>query len=158
MDSIKSFTAIDFETAHGARNTICQVGLVRVENGEITHKLDILVQPPGNNYFWRNTQIHGIRPDHTVNSPTFNRVWNQIERFIGNQHVVAHNMAFDNSCLQQTLSYYGLRPPRFQRHCTYQIYGSGLEACCVKYNIQLNHHNALSDALACAALFMRHHK
>jgi DNA polymerase-3 subunit epsilon len=158
MDPINSFTAIDFETAQGARNTICQIGLVRVENGTIIHKLDILVQPPGNNYFWRNTQIHGIRPEHTLNSQTFGVLWSQIEPFIGGKHVVAHNMAFDNSCLSQTLNYYGLKPPQFQKYCTYQIYGNSLRACCDKYGIALNHHNALSDALACAELFIRHHK
>lgn len=31
-----NFTAIDFETAQGARWSICQVGIVRVENDEIT--------------------------------------------------------------------------------------------------------------------------
>ncbi len=37
-----SFTAIDFETAHGKRWSICQVGLVRVENSIITDQLSIL--------------------------------------------------------------------------------------------------------------------
>ena len=33
-----SFTAIDFETAQGKRWSICQVGLVRVENQIITEQ------------------------------------------------------------------------------------------------------------------------
>lgn len=36
----KTFTAIDFETAHGKRWSICQVGLVRVENGLITKDIE----------------------------------------------------------------------------------------------------------------------
>ncbi len=40
-----SFTAIDFETAQGKRWSICQVGLMRVENGVITEQLSLLVQP-----------------------------------------------------------------------------------------------------------------
>lgn len=47
---INSFTAIDFETAQPYRWSICQVGLIRVENGEIVKQLDVLVQPPGNYY------------------------------------------------------------------------------------------------------------
>jgi DNA polymerase III subunit epsilon len=38
---ITHFTAIDFETEQGKPNSICQVGLVRVENGIITHKLNL---------------------------------------------------------------------------------------------------------------------
>ena len=35
-----SFTAIDFETAQGYRWSICQVGLVRYENGIITNEVE----------------------------------------------------------------------------------------------------------------------
>ena len=45
---MESFTAIDFETAQGYRWSICQVGLVHVENGIITKEINILVQPPNN--------------------------------------------------------------------------------------------------------------
>jgi len=45
-----SYTSIDFETAQGKRWSICQVGLVRVENQFITEQLSILVQPPDNYY------------------------------------------------------------------------------------------------------------
>lgn len=33
-----TFTAIDFETAQGKRWSICQVGLVRIENGIIKNQ------------------------------------------------------------------------------------------------------------------------
>jgi DNA polymerase III subunit epsilon len=46
-----SYTAIDFETAQGKRWSICQVGLVRVENQIFTDQLSILVQPL-DNYYW----------------------------------------------------------------------------------------------------------
>lgn len=55
-----NFTAIDFETAHGKRWSICQIGLIRVENGEIKNAFSKLVQPPGNYYWQRFTEIHGI--------------------------------------------------------------------------------------------------
>ncbi len=100
------FTAIDFETAHGKRWSICQVGLVRVENGIIMGQLSVLVHPP-NNFYWDHfIDIHGITPGQTANAPTFNKVWQQIEPFIKNQNVVAHNgFSFDFNCLKQTLEY-----------------------------------------------------
>ena len=60
---MNSFTAIDFETAHPKRWSICQVGLVRVENGVITNELSIMVQPPDNFYWDRFIDIHGITPN-----------------------------------------------------------------------------------------------
>jgi DNA polymerase-3 subunit epsilon len=151
---LNSYTAIDFETAQGKRWSICQVGLVRVENQIIKEQLSILVQPP-DNYYWNNfIDIHGISSEQTADAPTFDKIWHQIEPLIKNQNVVAHNgFGFDFHCLRQTLAYYSIPTPAFTGHCTYRIYGEGLAKLCRKYNIQLKHHDALSDARACAELF-----
>jgi DNA polymerase-3 subunit epsilon len=136
-----NFTAIDFETAHGKRWSICQVGLVRVENGITIEQFSVLVQPP-NNFYWDNfIDIHGITPDKTENVQTFDEVWHQMEPFIKNQNVVAHN------------GYYEIEPPKYTGYCTYRIFGENLASLCQKYRIPLNHHDALSDALACAELY-----
>lgn len=149
-----SYTAIDFETAHGKRWSICQVGLVRVENQIITAQLSILVQPPDNYYWDRFIDIHGITPQHTAAAPSFDVVWQQIEPFIKNQNVVAHNgFGFDFPCLKQTLEYYDIATPEFIGHCTYRIFKDNLASLCGKHQIMLNHHDALSDAKACAALY-----
>lgn len=152
---MNSFTAIDFETAQGYRWSICQVGLVRVENGKIVEEINLLVQPP-NNYYWeRFTDIHGISASDTRNSPTFDKVWHQIEPFITNQNVVAHNgLSFDFPVLSETLGYYGMQAPHYEKHCTYRMFKDNLASLCKIHGIALNHHDALSDARACAELFM----
>jgi DNA polymerase III subunit epsilon len=150
-----TFTAIDFETAHPKRWSICQVGLVHVANGVIKHKTSLLVQPP-DNFIWPSfTRIHGITPQQTAVAPTFDKIWELIKPFISNQQVVAHNAAFDFGCLAKTLDYYGIELPEFGKNCTYKLYGEGLAKLCKKYRIPLNHHDALSDALACAELYGR---
>lgn len=150
-----TFTTIDFETAHGKRWSICQVGLVRVEHGLITNELSIIVQPP-NNYFWNSfIDIHGITPQLTANAPTFDQVWPVIEPFIKDQAIVAHNgIFFDFPVLKQTLEYYGIQVPDYEKHCTYQIYRKGLALLCQLNDISLSHHDALSDARACAELYL----
>lgn len=150
------FTAIDFETAQGYRWSICQVGLVRVVRGEIVAKLELLVHPPLNYYWEQFTSIHGICASQTRHAPTFELVWPTIKPFIENQHVVAHNSRFDFACLKQSLEFYNLEYPEFLGSCTYQIYAKSLRALSVEYGIALDHHHALSDALACADLFQRH--
>jgi DNA polymerase III subunit epsilon len=154
-----SFTAIDFETAHGKRWSICQVGLVRVENGITKEQISILVQPP-NNFYWNTfIGIHDITPIKTEKSETFDRVWQKIAPFIVNQNVVAHNgFSFDFQCLNQTLDYYEIARPQYQGHCTYKIFREGLALLCKRYQISLNHHDALSDAMACAKLYQIHLK
>jgi len=149
-----NYTAIDFETAQGKRNSICQVGLVRVENQKVIEKLSILVRPPDNYYFYHNTKIHGLTSINTQNSPNFDVVWKQIEPFIKNQHVVAHNgFGFDFPVLNVTLAHYGIHTPEYEKHCTLKIFKKKLNLLCQEYRIPLNHHDALSDAMACAKLF-----
>ena len=154
-----NFTAIDFETAHGKRWSICQVGAVRIENGQVKEKIAVLVQPPNNFYWDRFIGIHGITPEQTATAPTFDMVWQQIKPFIENQHLVAHNgFSFDFHCLQQVLEYYQIAPQKFTGHCTYRIFGDNLASLCRQYKIPLNHHDALSDAMACAELYKIHLK
>jgi DNA polymerase-3 subunit epsilon len=154
---MNSFTAIDFETAQGYRWSICQVGLVKVVNGIIAEELNILVQPP-NNYYWdRFIEIHGITPAQTKHAPTFDKVWHKIAPYIDDQIVVAHNgMSFDFPVLSRTLEYYGIPEPVYEKRCTYRIYKKGLATLCCDYEIELNHHDALSDARACAELYLRY--
>ena len=154
---MKSFTAIDFETAQGSRTSICQVGLVRVENGIITKEINLLVQPPYNYYWSRFTAIHGISAKDTINAPTFCQFWHQIAPFIENQNVVAHSgFGFDFPVLSKTLEYYGMSTPAYNKFCTYKIYKTNLANLCRRFEIELNHHDALSDARACGELFKKH--
>jgi DNA polymerase-3 subunit epsilon len=151
-----TFTAIDFETAQPARSSICQVGLVRVERGEVVRELSLLVQPPENAYSYWNTNVHGLTEVDTRQSPFFDVVWPEIRDFIEGRTLVAHNGAFDFSCLRKTLDFYGMAEPAYEPQCTYKLYKKKLNVLCDEYGIELNHHNALSDALACAELYLRH--
>ncbi len=131
-----TFTALDFETASGYRNSICQVGLVRMENGILVKEINILVQPPDNYYWSRFTDIHGITAKDTANALTFAQVWCQIAPYIENQNVIAHNgFGFDFPVLAKTLEYYNLQTPNYNKFCTYRIYKSNLANLCKQHNI-----------------------
>lgn len=159
-----NFTAIDFETATGYRHSACAVGIVTVENGEITDQYSTLIRPPGNEYWPVNIGVHGIRPKDTVKTPTFAELYPEIHKRLIGKTVVAHNESFDRSVLKNTMAYYELDyadlalPARWE--CTVKIYRAKgfhpckLSDCCRHLGIQLNHHEALSDALACAKLYL----
>jgi DNA polymerase-3 subunit epsilon len=160
-----NFTAIDFETATNHASP-CAVGIVTVENGIIMDEYYSLIQPPGNRYNWYTIQVHGISPQDTKDAPIFSEVYPEIKKRLQNKIVVAHNAAFDRSVLQKTMFANNLDYSELNIsdnwHCTMQMcrasskYPSGrLNECCSVEDIELNHHEALSDARACAELFLR---
>jgi DNA polymerase-3 subunit epsilon len=159
-----NFTAIDFETATSFRNSACAVGLVVVENGIIVEEFSALIKPPNNEYNWHNVQVHGITERDTLNSPVFAEVFPEIKKRLFGRTIVAHNESFDRSVLRKTMEHHKLSYSELKIaekwECTMRIYKSKgyvpykLDACCAKHRIQLDHHDALSDARACAKLFM----
>lgn len=158
-----NFTAIDFETATGYRNSACAVGIVTVENGEIVEQYSTLIRPPENYYWGINIDIHGIRPADTAHVSDFAGLYPEIHRRLVGRTLVAHNASFDRDVLQKTMSHHQLDYDDLQVagwECTCNIYKAkgfrpaNLAACCERLGIELNHHEALSDALACAKLYL----
>ena len=159
-----NFTAIDFETATPYHNSACALGIVTVENGEIVDTYVSLIQPPENKIWRRFTEIHGISWRDTLNTPTFAELYPELRKRLAGRTLVAHNISFDRDVLQQTMKCHGidysdLQIPNWE--CTLEIYRkkgfkpADLATCCNRLGIELNHHEALSDALACAKLFLR---
>lgn len=160
-----SFTAIDFELATADYNSICAVGVVRVDDGVITEEFFSLVKPPNNKYMWQTTRVHGIKPKDTAESPTFDVLYNDLAPFLKGREMVAHNEKFDRSVLKETMKLYGLRYEELdisdQWLCTsvlYQQLGfarTKLNVCCKIMGIPLKHHDPLSDARATAMLYLQ---
>lgn len=155
-----TFADIDFETATANRNSACAIGLVVVENWKIVDSGTWLIQPPENRYDAFNTLIHGLRAIDTVGEPTFAGVWPEVERRIGGRLVVAHNTAFDLSVLQRSAAYTGCSVDDMRFICTYRLakqtwperWSYKLNDLAEDFGIDLDHHNALSDAAASGEL------
>jgi DNA polymerase-3 subunit epsilon len=159
-NGVLDFTAIDFETGSGYRNSVCSVGLVKVVGGVVMESYSSLIKPPNN--FIRDdfTDIHGITPSATEHAPSFAESYPHWKHFVENQTLVAHNMQFDYSCLTSCLKDFCHKDMSFKTYCTMKIWRGAFEnaqlsTCCEKTGIELvNHHNALADAEACAQLFI----
>lgn len=157
-----NFIAIDFETATGYHP--CSVGIVTVENGIIVDEYVTLIKPPNNEYNPFTIRVHGIYPKDTINSKSFFQVYPEIEKRLKNRVVVAHNESFDRNVLMKSMLLHGLNYEDLniaaKWECTVKIYKSKgikptkLSDCCREMKIQLNHHEALSDARACAKLYL----
>lgn len=149
-----NFIAIDFETALSSKHP-CQIGIVVVKNGTITERISHYIQPPNNKYFHGCIKIHGITPAKTKDQPLFPEVWKEIKHYFDVNVIVAHNLSFDLRVLYHILDLYNLDYPKFiGENCTYEITGYNLSDACKINSIPLDHHEALSDAEACAKLFL----
>ena len=63
------FAAIDFETANGKRSSICSVGIVLVERGQIVDSIYQLIRPYPDYYTHWTTEVHGLTKRDTADAP-----------------------------------------------------------------------------------------
>lgn len=155
------FVAIDFETADYGRDSACAVGLVRVEERRIVERVHRLIRPPRETFAF--TGIHGIRWADVKDEPSFRTVWLEVAPILeGVDFLAAHYAPFDRSVLRQCCEAGGLEPPGLEFRCscrlakaTWRLRRGSLDHVCGYLGIPLEHHQALSDAQACAEIILR---
>ena len=161
-------TAIDFETANSFRTSACAIGMCvyDLEADTIVDTFYSLIKPYP--YFVHdvNKSIHGIGIEQLELAPTFGELWPKIKGFISGK-LVAHNASFDISCLIQALEHYSIDYQEFECYCTLNLSREVLTFENSGFNHtlpnvakvlgleEINHHNALDDAIACAKIFSR---
>ena len=154
---MQDFAAIDFETANNERSSVCSVGVVIVRDGEIVDKFYSLIKPEPEYYNYWYSRVHGLCADDTANAPIFPEVWAQIDPKIAGLPLVAHNKAFDESCLKALFRVYQMDYPDYPFLCTYvesrKVWPGGshsLDVIAARFGYDLsNHYHALVDAEAC---------
>lgn len=158
------FVAIDFETADNGPDSACAVGLVVVEKMRIVESHYSLLKPPRRRF--RYSGIHGITWAQVVDAPTFPEHWPKLASLIrGAEFLAAHNAPFDRNVLRACCEAAGIEAPRLPFRCTvklaketWQLPSGGLSKVCEHLGIELDHHHALSDAMACAQIVIAAHR
>jgi DNA polymerase III subunit epsilon len=153
-----AFVAIDFETADHGADSACAVGLVRVEGLKVVHREAVLIRPPRSRMLF--THIHRITWDMVKDAPEFAEVWPRLTPLLdGASLLAAHNAPFDRRVLTECCAVAGLRVPELPFLCTVQVarrtWGlkpNDLPSVCRRLGIGLIHHDAASDAEACARI------
>ena len=164
MPSKLRFVAIDFETADDGRDSACAVGLVRVFGGRIVERQYHLIRPPRRDFFF--SYLHGIQWRHVSRKPTFKELWPALAVFLsGADFIAAHNARFDRAVLYACCESARIKPPPQPFVCTvevarrtWNIRPTKLPNVCDYLKIRLDHHHALSDALACAKIVIASNK
>lgn len=154
------FVALDFETADHGRDSACSVALVRVEDGELVETRTRLIRPPRPRFAF--THIHGLTWQDVSQEPPFQEVWPELEDLLeGVRFLAAHNAPFDRGVLEACCSVSGLLAPSLPWRCTVKLARRrwDLPRCrlpdvCDHLGIELKHHDATSDAQACARIVL----
>jgi len=155
-----NFVAIDFETADNGSDSACSVALVVVRHGKVVDTISRLIRPPRERMMF--THIHGISWSDVADAPDFAAVWPDLaDALDGADFLAAHNAPFDRRVLEGCCATYGLPVPRKHFLCTVQlarevwnIRPTKLPDVCNHLGLELKHHDALSDSLACANIVL----
>ncbi|MBR0288403.1 MAG: SWIM zinc finger family protein [Selenomonadaceae bacterium] len=160
----KNFVVIDFETANTCPDSICQMGIVTVENNLIVDRQNYLIRPPYEKFSF--TDIHGITLDDVKNELTFGELWQRIKPYIEGRTIAAYNLPFDINCLFAALFRYEIPRPNFNafdvlanvRSCRYfdcelsELKNYQLVTVAKKMKLEHIAHNALSDSVVTAQI------
>jgi DNA polymerase-3 subunit epsilon len=154
---------LDFETANRNHSSACALGIAMVENSTIVDTASWLIRPTPFEFEKWNIRKHGITADHVTDSPSFAVVWPEVSDFIGDAWLVAHNSSFDMSVLRKSLIAADQSIPECNYFCTLKLArcqwqgmpSKSLDALAATFDIDLEHHDALSDAKACAQLLLK---
>ncbi|MDR0501184.1 MAG: 3'-5' exoribonuclease [Coriobacteriales bacterium] len=156
------YVAFDVETANNCAGSICSIGLAYFNNNKLASKYYSLVRPPDEfgdfNYYC--VSVHGLTADILSDQPTFAEIYSDIEDFIGNNLLVAHNAPFDSRHFHAALAHTGINRS-YDFACTLSLARRTLSLSTYKFDVVCKHlgvplenyHNALSDAIACGKVY-----
>lgn len=159
----RKYAIVDLEaTSAGSNAKIIQVGIVIVENGEITQSYETDVNPH-ERLDEHIKQLTGLTDARLRKAPEFAQVAKEIFELINDAVFVAHNVRFDANLLAEALFWEGfeLTTPRIDTvelsqifYPTFERYNLG--ALAFELGIELHHaHSALADATATAQLLLK---
>ena len=162
-----TFIAIDYETANSNYLSACALGITFVEKGVVLDSVQTYIKPPEDfsSFDPFNISIHKIQPSQVKNAPSFDTVWDIIEKFHSKNNVpfVCHYSGFDIRVTEALLKYYKIEFQEIEFYDTFTIAkkmwpefsNHKLNYLSDKFDIQLDHHNASSDAQACALIALK---
>lgn len=150
---MKNYIVLDLETPNYYSNSMSSIGIVVVEDGEITDEIYSLINPEAH-FDSFNISFTGIGPEDVKDAPTFPEYWEEIKDLLCSNVIVGQNISFDLSVISKSLTRYNMPIPPFESYCT-------LNSCKRNLNLPINSlsyivenvlkttydaHNAMADA------------
>ena len=138
--------------------------MLKLRAGKVVYKNGWVIKPPlGYDSFteW-NTRIHGIMAVDVVDALLWSEQLPDLVAFADGDHLVAHNAGFDMGVINAACSASYIETPSFRYLCSLQVarktyhldsYRLPVAAMAAGFE-DFDHHNALADAEACAAIIV----
>jgi DNA polymerase III epsilon subunit family exonuclease len=110
-----NFVVFDLETTglNNRKDRIIEIGAIRYSHGEITGRMDCLINPeikiPS-----IASSIHGIYDKDVKDKPSINQVLPEFLKIIENSVLVAHNASFDVGFIKKALGREGIEIPKIK--------------------------------------------
>lgn len=158
-----SYISLDLETTglSPKHDKIIEIGAVKVICGEIVDKLSTFVNP-GRELDERVRELTGINPEDLALAPSIEKVIGQVVSFSEGLPLIGHRILFDYSFVKQaavnsglTFERTGVDTLKISRACFPELESKRLKDMCDYYNIHLDAHRALNDAIATHELLVR---
>lgn len=158
------FVAVDVETANPDQSSICAIGIVAFNDGQIVSERHTYVDPE-DEFSPHHTGLHGIAAHHVIGAPTVPEILEEI----GAAHAgttIVHHGSFDRTAFQRAFRKHGCEPwscrwlntVMVARRTWLEHHGAGgysLAFLCDHLGIALDrHHDPLEDARAAGHILL----
>ena len=152
---MQNFTVVDVETANHDRTSICQIGIVHVNNGVITDEWKLYVNPLQKFSWWHTQKCHGITEEMVAGSPTINDIQNKLQQQLNGKIVISHGTFDRNAFKYIPLNVKWLNSIDIIRRAYPQIESYSLGNLANEFGIIFKAHDALEDAKATATILLQ---
>lgn len=104
------FVAIDLEKLDDSQLSVCEVGMVKYQNGKLVDEFHSYIKPAESmkrNLFGRKDLKH-ITDEMLLSAPTFSEIYSKMKEFANGALFVCHNKGADLNYLYYNEKAYGL--------------------------------------------------
>ena len=160
---LNDFLLLDIETTglNPKSEKIIELGAARIREGKVVDTFSAFVNP-GRSLSERIVELTGISDRDVENAPYIEEIIQDFVDFTGDDVLLGHNLSFDYSFVKKAavnnkLSFEkdGIDTLRIARRFLAQLESRRLGFLCEHYQIELEAHRALNDALATHRLYQK---
>lgn len=156
-----NYVGFDLETTglNPKYDKIIEIGAVRVKNGEPVDTFSTFVNP-ARSLPTRIVELTGIRDENVADAPYIDEILDSFLQFVGEDVLLGHNILFDYSFIKKAavnqkkvFEKQGIDTLRIAKRFLSGLESRQLGYLCDYYQIELDAHRALNDAVAAHRIY-----
>lgn len=156
-----NYVAFDIETTglNPKYDKIIEIGAVRVQDGESVETFSTFVNP-AKSLPARIVELTGIQDGDVASAPYIEDILDEFLAFVGDDVLLGHNILFDYSFIKKAavnqkkaFERLGIDTLRIAKRFLGELESRQLGFLCEHYQIELDAHRALNDAVAAHRLY-----